>query len=301
MNTGRVITIVSHDAGGAEILASYVAKNNATYQLVLEGPAINIFKRRLGAIEIVTLDEGISSGDWCLCGTGWQSDLEWNAIEQTKNNGKRVIAFLDHWVNYQERFIRNGKQHLPDEIWVGDDSAENLAKKYFPLLPVKLVANPYFVDIKRQICELGSSTDSSDQQHARVLLVCDNISGHARLRYGDERYYGYTEFEAIEYFLQNTNIFESAIHTIVLRPHPSDPPGKYNKILESHKNILKLSTGKSLIEEIAEADMVVGGESMAMVIGLLAKKKVVSCIPPGGQPCHLPHQDIVHLRDLTIW
>ena len=41
-------------------------------------------------------------------------------ILKSEKQGKKVISFLDHWVNYQERFTRNNNKYLPDEIWVGE-------------------------------------------------------------------------------------------------------------------------------------------------------------------------------------
>jgi len=38
---------------------------------------------------------------------------------------------------------------------------------------------------------------------------------------------------------------------------------------------------------------------MAMVVGLLAKKRVLSSIPPGGRPCQLPQLDIENLQQLV--
>lgn len=298
VNTSEVVTIVSHDAGGAEILASYVAQNDIACRFVLEGPAVNVFKRRLGEVEVLSLEEGISAGDWCLCGTGWQTDLEWRAIELMQNKGKRVVAFLDHWVNYQERFIRNGSQHFPDEIWVGDVDAEILARESFQQLPIWLIPNPYFLDIKRQLEDVNNIF--IDKQTKDVLFVCENISDHARLRHGNERHWGYTEYDALNYFLKNINVLEEVVERVVIRPHPSDAPGKYDRILEAYIDIAKLSTGKPLIQEIAESDIVVGCESGAMVIGLLAQKKVFSCIPQGGLCCRLPQKDILHFRELVV-
>lgn len=296
MNNSGIVAIVAHDAGGAEILASYVAQNNIRYKLVLEGPAINVFKRRFGSVEICSLEDALSVCDWCLCGTGWQSDLEWRAMEQAHNAQKRVVAFLDHWVNYQQRFVRNGIQHLPDELWVGDDDAERLAREHFLNIPVQLIPNPYFIELKQKIADLEMNKDFVSDGRKKVLLVCDNISDHARQRYGDERYWGYTEFDAIEYFLDNINVLGDPIDRVVIRPHPSDISGKYDWIVKKYAGIVKLSDGKPLIEEVVDSDVVVGCESMALVIGLLAKKKVVSCIPSGGPVCRLPQTDILHLR-----
>ena len=299
MNNSRGIAVVAHDAGGAEILASYVAQNNLDCKLVLEGPAVNVFKRRLGAIDVLPLEEAILACDWCLCGTGWQSDLEWRAIEQARNAGKRVVAFLDHWVNYKERFIRNGVQYLPDEIWVGDDDAKKLAREHFPNISIRLVPNPYFIDLKNQISEFGVVKNSVGNEEKKILFVCDNISDHSRLKYGDERYWGYTEIDAIKFFFENIKALGEPVAQVVIRPHPSDISGKYDWVLETYPGMAQLSDGRPLIKEIAESDMVVGCESMAMVVGLLAQKKVASCIPVEGHSCRLPQKDIIHLRDIV--
>lgn len=299
MKNLRVVAIVSHDAGGAEMLASYVAQNDVACRLVLKGPAVNAFKRRLDAVEICTLAEGLSACDWCLCGTSWQSDLEWRAIEQAQKAGKRVVAFLDHWVNYPERFIRNGVQHLPDEIWVGDEDAEKLAREHFLNMSIRLVPNPYFIDMQRQIAEFGVRKSVVAGRGKTILFVSENISDHARLRHGDERYWGYTEFDAIEYLLKNIDALEDRIEAIVIRPHPSDPLGKYDRFAGAYSGFVRVSGGEPLLKEIVEADIVAGCQSMAMVIGLLAQKKVVSCIPPGGPDCCLPQKHILHLRKLV--
>lgn len=299
MNNSGIVAIVAHDAGGAEILASYVAQNNISCKLVLDGPAVNVFKRWFESVEICTLEEALSACDWCLCGTGWQSDLEWRAIEQAHHAQKPVVAFLDHWVNYRQRFERNGVQHLPGELWVGDVDAERLAREHFPSIPVQLVANSYFIELKKKIAGLEMSKGSDHGEGKKVLFVSENISDHARLQYGDERYWGYTEFDAIEYFLANIQVLGDLVEKVVIRPHPSDISGKYDWLLDKYADIVQLSVGKPLIEEIVGADVVVGCESMALVIGLLAQKKVVSCIPPGGPVCRLPQVDILHFRELV--
>jgi hypothetical protein len=295
----RSVAIVAHDAGGAEILASYVAQNNVNCKLVLEGPAVNVFKRRLGEIEIFSLEDAILDCDWCICGTGWQSDLEWRAIEEARNADKHVVAFVDHWVNYPERFIRNGIQHLPDEIWVGDEDAQKIASESFLDISIKLVPNPYSIDIKKQFSEIESANKNASCDVENILFVCENISDHARLKYGDERYWGYTEFDAINFFFENIRVISNRQVSVVIRPHPSDAIGKYKWIVEAYSDIAVLSEGRSLIQEVAESDFVVGCESMAMVVGLLAQKKVISCIPHMGRRCRLPQKNIVHLSEIA--
>jgi hypothetical protein len=299
MNTQRIVAIVSHDAGGAEILASYISQHEIICRFVLEGPAVEIFKRRLGAVEICSLDEALSVCDEIICGTSWQSGLEWHAIDQAQRAGKHAVAFLDHWTNYPERFLRKGIQHLPDELWVGDEDTERLAQADFPNVPTRLVPNPYFIDIQRQIAELGVKKNSAARKRKKILYVSENISEHARVVHGDERYFGYTEFDAIEYLLENINVLGQAIERIVIRPHPSDVVGKYDYLLKTYPGLIQIGSGSPLLNQIMEADIVVGSETTAMVVGLLAGKMVVSCIPPGGPKCNLPQQQILIFSEMV--
>ena len=46
------ILVVSHDAGGAEILSSWLKrKNRNNLFFILKGPALDIFKKKLGNIK----------------------------------------------------------------------------------------------------------------------------------------------------------------------------------------------------------------------------------------------------------
>lgn len=294
----RTVCIASHDAGGAEILACYVKETGVTCRFVLEGPALTVFERQLGRVVPQPLGEALAASDWCLFGTSWQSDLEWRAIGEARRAGKRVVSFLDHWVNYPERFVRAGVQHLPDELWVGDEDAERLARKHFPAVPVTLVPNPYLSYVEREMARYRASLQDQRKAGAVVLFVCENISGHGRLRFGDERKWGYTEFEAIEYFFARIDDLGTEVDRVVLRPHPSDEPGKYSAIAAAHAPLAELSTGRPLLQEMAEADIVVGCESTALVAAVRAGKRVFCSVPPGGK-VHFIHErrGIEMLRD----
>src|SRR5437588_7868764 len=148
VDTSQPFAVVSHDSGGAEILSSYLLQRAVPKLLVLEGPAVAIFERKLGAVTPVTLEEAVQRSAWVLSGTSWQSDLEWRAIVRARELGKPAVAFLDHWINYKERFVRAGRQCLPDEIWVGDEYAAEIARREFGDQPIRVVENPYFEDVR---------------------------------------------------------------------------------------------------------------------------------------------------------
>jgi hypothetical protein len=291
-----MICVSSHDAGGAEILSSYVRQQGLDCAYALGGPALKIFERKIGALDSMPLADAIHQSDWLLCGTSWQSDLEWQAIEIARAMGKRSVAFLDHWVNYRERFVRGGETHLPDEIWVGDTLAETMARRIFPELSIRLIENPYFDDLRRELAQLTRSSETS-AHNLRVLYVCEPLREHALREYGNERYWGYTEEDALRYFLSNLPALMSPVERIVIRPHPSEVPGKYDWAKQEFDLPIVRGGAKTLFEEVAECDVVVGCESMAMVIGLLAERRVISCIPPGGKLCGLPHPEIEPMQD----
>jgi hypothetical protein len=293
-----MICIASHDAGGAEILSSYVRQRKPDCCFVLAGPAIKIFERKLGPVQLSPLENALAASSNLLCGTSWQSDIEWRAIALARDLGKPSAAFLDHWVNYRERFMRDSKTHLPDEIWVGDRLARERAEALFPGRAIKLVDNPYFADLRS---ELASLKRGPALRHGglRILYVCEPLREHALLEYGNERHWGYVEEDALRYFLTHLDALGAPVGHVVLRPHPSEKPDKYDWALREFGMPIVRGGGRSLFEEVVDADVVVGCESMAMVIGLLAQRRVVSCIPPGGRPCVLPQTEIESLQALV--
>jgi hypothetical protein len=292
-----MIAIVSHDAGGAEILSSWVRRCTEPYRLVLEGPAKGIFERKLGICCTVSLSEAIKQSDWVLCGTSWQSNLERQAITQARAAEKRVAAFLDHWVNYKERFQEQGVAVYPDEIWVGDAEAERIAHSCFSEQRIVLKSNPYFDDLQHELDNVQTAPHSHTGYS--VLYVCEPIREHTLLAYGDERYWGYTEEEALQYFIQNISAIRRAVSKVKIRPHPSENKDKYDWAKQTSIPTIEIGGGETLLEETAAANVVVGCESMAMVVGLMAKKRVISSIPPGGKPCSLPHPEIEHMQLLV--
>lgn len=292
-----MIAVVSHDAGGAEILSSWLRQNLEPYCLVLGGPAIAIFKRKLGDCQTRPLAQAIELCDWVLCGTSWQSILEKQAIIQAKVAGKIVIAFLDHWVEFEGRFKNQGIAVYPDEIWVGDVDAEKIAHNIFPDVTVVLKSNPYFEDLQ---IELDATKEPPrDSKKCSVLYVCEPLREQALLQYGDEHYWGYTEEDALQFFFKNIDAMGVAVSEIKVRPHPSESKNKYDWARQVNPLVIETASTKTLMEQIVEADVVVGCESMAMVVALLANKRVISTIPPGGKVCGLPQAAIEHLQMLV--
>lgn len=291
------VAVVSHDAGGAEILSSWMNRDFCRASVVVAGPAEAIFRRKCPQAEFLPLEEALTKCSWVLCGTGWQSGFERQAIAWGRAMGKKTVAFLDHWVNYRERFDEAGRSVLPDEIWVGDTEAERIARTLFDGTPVFLQPNPYVEDLLAEIARI--QTSNSRSAASRVLYVCEPVADHALAQYGNERHWGYTEHDALRFFLKNVAVLGQSIDVIIIRPHPSERADKYHWAQGLVPLPIAFGGQKTLIEEILACDIVVGCESMAIVVGLLAGKRVISAIPPGGRSCQLPHRNIEHMRLLV--
>ena len=300
-NNRKIVGVACHDAGGAEIVSSYIIQNNIVAKYCLEGPAINVFERRLGNIENNSLSDMVGDVSWVLCGTSWQSNLEWNVIQEAKKQGKKVVSFLEHWVNYSERFNRNGITLLPDEIWVGDIYAKKIAEKSFAGLKIKLIDNPYLSVIRESLSKFKSRKGLTKKHIA--LYLCENTSEHMLLRHGDANYLGYTEHDSLHFFLDNIDIVDQDIDTLVIRPHPSENnfQGKYDWIKEHPAKMIRkihFSKEKNLMQDIANCDIIVGAETMAMIVGLVSGKRVISSIPEEGRKCVLPFSEIEHMSEI---
>jgi hypothetical protein len=294
-----MIGVVGHDAGAVEIISSHIRRQKLDCGFCLEGAAVNLVERKLGTVPLLSLEALVEQCEWLLCGTSFLSDLEWRAIGLARQAGKRCVVVLDHWVNYRQRFTRHGQWHWPDEVWVGDETAARIAREELPELKQTLVPNAYFMDIQDEIKALAM-TPRSPGEGLNILYVCEPLRDDGIALYGDERYWGYTEEEALTYFLSHVRVLDSNVNKIVVRPHPQEPLGKYDWATTEFDLPLICGEKKTLLEQIAACDIVAGCATMAMVVGLLVGKRVVSCIPPGGKTELLPQREIENMSRLII-
>lgn len=286
-----MIGVVAHDAGGAEIISSYIRRHAVQCFFCLEGAAVDVITRKLGDVQILPLEALIAQSDSLLCGTSFLSELEWRAMGLARESGKSCIAVLDHWVNYRQRFTRHGKWHWPNEVWVGDETSARIAVETLPEIKQTLVLNPYFMDIQDEIKAIPLS-NRPQNSGLSILYVCEPLRDDGIALYGDERHWGYTEEDALNYFLSNVAVLGNNITRITIRPHPQEASGKYDWTLKTFDLPLVCGEKKTLLQQIMSCDIVAGCATMAMVVGLLAGKRVVSCIPPGGKTERLPQAEI---------
>lgn len=285
----KPIGVVCHDAGGAnQILAMLDKPGLDGVNAYMEGPAAELWRNTFPDVGMTTSLSGLLANTATLItGTGWASDLEHNARRAASDRGIRSIAVLDHWANYRERFSRNDETILPDVIWVVDASALAIARQAFPSSQITLQPDHY-----------------AEQQISNILPVAATPPNEllyllepARSTWGRNEP---GEFQALRYFFERLPQLGLPVDTLIrLRPHPSDPPGKYDGFLSPTGQPHVLVDSGSLAEALSRARWVAGCQTYAMTLALRASRTVFCSLPPWAPACALPHAELIHVKDVT--
>lgn len=274
------------------MIIAWLAGYSGQLRSCMGGPARILWENAFPKTRNLPLEEALNGATSLLSGTGWASDLEHKARNSARTKGIRIIAVLDHWTNYRERFVRGSELVLPDELWVADTDAEAEARRCFPGLPIRRLANLYLEGLARDVAAHYPAPARRDPRN--ILYVLEPV----RQDWGRGGESG--EFQALAFFLESLPALGVDKQVkIRLRPHPADPPGKYDDwALRYPKLDLAVEEGVALAQQIAWADWIVGCETFALVIALQAGRVAISTLPPWAPRCRLPQQNLLHLRDL---
>lgn len=291
-------------------MAAWLAPLQPQLRLCLAGPAEPIFRARLGfaSVSFPTLEDVLAGAQVLISGTGWASDLEHRARRLARQRGIPSVAVLDHWVNYRERFHRECEQQLPDVLWVSDAEAASLAKAAFPSVPVLQLPNPWLEDLCNTVQLLRSKADPQPHRPARRLLyLLEPIRVPWSQGPGGASEAG--EIQGLRYWLQQLpRLIEQGwvapqheLEALALRPHPSEPVGKYDALIAEASSTwpIQLDRAPALAEALAWADAAFGCETQALVAAMACNLPAFSTLPPWAPLCRLPHENIMHLRRLA--
>lgn len=229
-----------------------------------------------------------------LLGVGWSSASELRLLRAAKLHGMRVVVYLDHWVNYRERFgypRSNWKENLPHEIWLGDAHGISLARKLFPKqVKLRTVPNRHFAEMQEQYRRLARSGAHAQRD---LLFISEPLSKPLN-SFGDPSGIRFTETGVLRDLLQCLHRLHFA-HTIIVRLHPMERRNKYDHLAARYSKKLALSVSGSheLIHDIAPTRVVVGMDSMALYIASLCGTMSISYIPNSSYRRTLPPHSVV--------
>lgn len=287
-----LVVTYAHNAGGAAIVAAFVRANAKRYRIhcFVAGPAIKVFKERgIKAAPSSKDDELVRrraevfltkhQPNFFLCGTSGPPRPELSLLRVCRKRGIPSRALLDHWVYYRERFGYPEKEwtkNLPNEIWVGDKEALRLAKKSFSKsVRLRYVPNPYLALIKKRYAGLPKHEDS-------VLFISEPV--HVS-RTSSKM----TETHLLRLLLDHVHSVWPGLK-IRIRLHPSEASDKYRALLKVHAgNPIRVTTAKQdLLTDLAAAFLVVGLESMALVVAERCDKVILRFPDRRGYGSDLP-------------
>jgi hypothetical protein len=299
LNLPDSLAFVCHDAGAANHIFAWMrtqlaAQPNAKqyWRLLALGPAAKLWDEcDLPQVCLCqTIDDALNGAEVIITGTGWASDHEYNAINLARQRSIKSIAVVDHWTNYRARFVRNKVECAPDEIWVTDEYAKKLAEDEFENIDIFQMPNDYLENLAQEIRMIDNENGAANN----LLYVMEPI----RNGWGDGVVDG--EFEALGFFVKNLGeLGLKGNLSIRLRPHPSDPFGKYDKWLKEQIPLkITLDKSKALSDSIAWSNIVIGCQTYAMVVALEVGKKVYCSLPTRAPDCALPQNNIIRLSEL---
>ena len=306
----KTVVVYALDAGGSNILLSFVLENIQRYQFrfILSERAKIIFKRVLPEVvseEIEIIDRLEPATTAIVFGTGEFRASYAEHIQYAKKMGILSIAWLDHWEHYSERFgdRNHWLNNLPDAIWVCDIYAYSVClNEGFPKEKVSVVGNPFHRRINNSIVgRLGLIKDQDEKKS--LLYICEPVIETAQLLFNDPLHWGFTEFTQMQSFIDSLPFHESKIAKIRIRLHPNEEKcfDKYDVYIKSYTGpiVIDYSCSSELADDLLWADIVVGAESAGLVAALECGKKVVSCMPEFGKKCSLPHTEIIKIHSFS--
>lgn len=283
--------IACHDAGAANIIMAEESELGFPSSFYcLKGPALDKWKHKVPVQKLCSsLDFAISHSAEIRSGTGWQSDFEHQARIDARNAGIQVIAVIDHWVNYSERFEINGSSSLPDIIEVTDEHALEIARSHFPDIPIVKKKNFYLHQALRKVEATITNRESE------ILYVLEPIrTTWCRSKRDPE------ELQALNFFRTFIlRYFQNAYSKIRLRPHPSENSEKYREWIQKNQSLPIIIDPYDDIEtSIANASWVFGCNSYGLVIALECDKDVFCTLPPWAPNSTIPHSGLTYIRDI---
>lgn len=297
------IAVVSHDAGSSELLCSLIAKHrhDVIWQIFAhpKSPMAIICERNtLPFISISDATQQLETlkPDALFFGTGWQEKVERPYVTYCKKHAIPTVAFLDHWSSYRERF------GYPYEEWgkncgnftaVHDEKAFELATVLKLPRPIAL-PNLYL----KKLVEDAKEKKITPTQN--LLFLSEPTDAVAKQMHGDENYWGFTQYTALEDILKHFERFECAGLTI--RLHPSETSSGFKKILKKYPHIrVQINDARTfdLTHQLLSAKIILGFDTMALHTAALMGKSVISYLPSKNRDFLLPLPSQIQLRTLN--
>jgi hypothetical protein len=217
--------------------------------------------------------------------------FEVNCIRNAVKEKIYTISFIDHWVNFKLRFNGLKTFEYPDEIWVVDETAKQLAvSEGLPEEKIVVKSNPYHYYLKNQW-----QSKYIDKNYLKnfgipitgfhILFAPDPLS----IRNG-KSIAGFTEEDVFKEILLVMAELGDDI-CLIVKCHPLQPMENLMRIHQEYKkrNCFLIKEADA-IELINIADIVVGFYSNLLLEAEALGKQVIRYFPGNDEADLLKHK-----------
>jgi hypothetical protein len=280
---GRILVIFS-DPGGAKPCLSICENLNALDLLVISDREYSFyddFKSKVKVLKdtgeiIKYIDE--FKPDIVFTGTSYTSDLERKAIDHSKKKDIFTISFVDHWTSISDRFLTQEGINLPDEVWVLDERAKQIAmEEKIVIDKLFIIGNPYHGWLKKWKPKVNRMQFyrnlNLDETKKMILFAPDPLSNVN----GIEKF-GFDEFIAsrkvIECIREATKKFKDTYHFLI-KMHPNQSVEKLVDIFGDNSNFTILPLEVDTNHSIYFADIIMGFFSSLLIEASIMNKPVI--------------------------
>jgi len=257
------ILVVSHDAGGAQILSSYIKKKNLNCHYLLSGPATEIFRSKLKNIN-KKKKNFIKNINLLFTGTSYKNRTEVKYLKMAREKKIYSISFLDSWVNYKQRFKLLNKYYYPDEMVVYDKESFEIAKKVFKKkTKITKINNPYLSSFK-----MGNT-----KKNNYLIYLSSNFDVTKKFNISDKSLF-MNFLKKIDGYIKDQNIYK-----IIIKNHPGEKSNKYDfikKLKTAGFKLKKAKKNQKLEDLLKNSKHVAGFDTMGLVVGKLLKNFVIN-------------------------
>jgi len=275
-------------------------------------------ENQLSVITSATFEEALpvlnqlQNPGFMLTGTSSMAVEDARFWEWAAQHNVPSLAFVDHWVNYWQRFSSDpvGQKRfdlMPEKIAVIDDvAAIQMQKAGCPPEKLLITGHPAFDNL----WQIPSSMDW--EMRATIMpQACDSlvlfVSEPFSQVYGTaaQTILGYTEKTVLELVIATLNRLGKELEKrfcLALKLHPSEDRNHLTGMLKQHRNqqwVVNTMVEGDRHRLIAASDMVVGMTSMLLYEATLMGRPVVSLQPNRKQTNDLTdlHSGIILVTD----
>lgn len=270
--------ICCSDSGASNLIYYWYIANKKKYifSFSLNGFAKKIFKKKNKKLN--------SKIDLIITGTGKIKNKYIGAIKYGKKNNIKTISFLDHYVNYNSRFVFKKISILPDEIWTFDKPSFLIAKKFYKTTKIYIKKN-FYLDFLKKKYQIYLKKKLIIKKYLNILFLSEPSLINKNLKK-----------EISQNIFTFLNQYNKKIK-LIFRLHPSENKNdlfrSISTLIINIKNItFSVDKNLSIAKSLYEADIVIGGETYAMVLALKLKKKVFTYLPVKNYTFNLPFKKI---------